>query len=298
MRTRFLAYAVVGSLVGGCSHIPDPADVPGVEPYNILQNIRCEIAAVLITDYPKGHPKHKWVRESDIAYGLQLFAEEERNTSANLTMLWPIHLGTFTLGLSAGKERTRSGENLVNFAEELKNPLALVKAPLPTDAHGHVIEPLPCAAPLHALAYPILGSVGMRDVIRRFVEINSIASDGGELNGVALPKGYATDVFLYTLKFHLKFKGGVKPSFKIERLDGRTISGDADLNGARWDKHELVIALGPPSKQELAVAPGKFRATGVPRAIRQERLLDQVREKQLRGLFREDIREELRGIQR
>ena len=291
MRTRWIVWVIFGSLMG-CSHVPDPADVPGIEPYNILQNIRCEIATVLTTDYPWGHPKHKWIREADIAYGLQLFAEEERNKSGSLSMGWPIHLGTFTLGLSAGKERTRSGDNLINLAEELKGTLTLVKAPHASETDGFL-----CESPPHSVAYPILGSVGMRDVIRRFVEVNSITSAGNDANGVALPKGYATDVFLHTLKFHLKFKGGIKPSFKIERLDGRTLSGDADLNGSRWDKHELVIALGPPSKEELLERPSK-RMVSRDRSIRRGRLLDQVREKQLRGLFREDIREELRGIQR
>ena len=94
--------------------------MPGVEPYHILQNIRCEIAGVLLNEYPKGDRYYAWIREADIAYGLTLRAEEKKNASGSLTWLWPLHPGTFTLNVNAGKERERSGENGVILAEEVK----------------------------------------------------------------------------------------------------------------------------------------------------------------------------------
>jgi hypothetical protein len=119
MRSNIACMATCAALLG-CSHIPDPADVPGVEPYQILQNIRCEIAQVLLAEYPYGSPYYHWIREADIGYGLILNATEEKKASGDLTWVWPIHLGTFTLGLNAGKERTRSGASDIILAEELK----------------------------------------------------------------------------------------------------------------------------------------------------------------------------------
>ena len=51
---------------------------------------------------------------------------------------------------------------------------------------------------------------------------------------------------MHTLKFSLKFLGGVKPSFEIKRLDGSLFSGEADLNGCRLDYHELIVGMAPP----------------------------------------------------
>src|SRR5262245_28256074 len=128
MRQRSVVPALFIAGLCGCSHIPDPADVPRVEPAHVLQNIRCEIAYVLRKNYPltKDYPvdreqrkKHVWIRESNIAYGLTLRAEEKSAAQAKLGFVWPIHLGTFKLDANAGKERFRSGETVVTLAEEL-----------------------------------------------------------------------------------------------------------------------------------------------------------------------------------
>ena len=80
MRSHSYSYAAWLLLaLGGCSHIPDPGAVPDVEPQQILQNIRCEIAGVLLREYPRGDPYYDWVREADIAYGLTLRAEEKKH---------------------------------------------------------------------------------------------------------------------------------------------------------------------------------------------------------------------------
>lgn len=283
---RTLASLLVGLAFAGCSHIPDPADVPRVEPYDILQNIRCEIAVVLMRDYPSGHPQHRWIREADIAYGLTLTAEEKNSNQAKLSMLWPIHLGTFSLDANAGKERLRTAENVISLAEELKAPLSLVKGPLP-ETDGGRLAALPCQLPqpVHTHSYPILGSVGMKDVIRRFVDINRIGSTASS-NKLAGEEGK----FIHTLKFTLKLLGGVKPSFAIERLDGRQISGEVDLSAHRQDEHQLVIAMAPPAPDEIVVTSDKRRVRRSGSVINKELLLNDVHQQQNILRFQNDIR--------
>ncbi|MBX9592562.1 MAG: hypothetical protein K2X43_25015 [Hyphomonadaceae bacterium] len=288
MRTFVLR--TIGSFVtalafAGCSHIPDPADIPRVEPYDILQTIRCEIALTLLQDYPEGDPRHLWIREADIAYGLTLTAEEQTTNAGKLGLLWPIHLGTFSLDVSAGKERVRLAENVISLAEEVKAPLALVKGRLPPKGASGLTH-MPCAhAQPHAHAYPILGSVGMRDIIRRFVDINKIGSTAAE-NKLAGQEGK----FVHTLKFTLKFVGGVKPSFAIERLDGRKIGGELDLSAHRKDEHQLVVAMAPPAADELVVGPERRRVRRSGRAVNQQLLLNDVHQQQNILRFQNDIR--------
>jgi hypothetical protein len=243
-----------------------------VEPYHILQNIRCEIAGVLLDEYPEGDPYYRWIREADIAYGLTLRAEEKKNASGSLTWLWPIHPGTFTLNVNAGKERERTGENAIILAEEMKATLAMVEGRPGGRLGPH--EAVSCRPPLHALAYPILGKVGMSDIIRRFVEVNSIAPTYKH-DSVLAQVGDSGGKFVHMLKFSLKFLGGVKPSFEIKRLDGSQFSGAADLNGSRLDYHELTIAMAPPTLDELK---GKGRARA--RVGRQRSLTLDIRDQQ------------------
>ena len=273
--------------VGGCSHIPDPGTVPGVEPYHILQNIRCEIAGVLLNEYPKGDRYYDWIREADIAYGLTLRAEEKKNASGSLTWLWPLHPGTFTLNVNAGKERERSGENSSSLAEEVKATLAMVEEQTVVPGlRPH--EAGSCRPPLHTIAYPILGKIGMSDIIRRFVEVNSIAPTYKQ-DSLLADVDNSGGKYLHTLKFSLKFLGGVKPSFEIKRLDGSQFSGEADLNGSRLDYHELIIAMAPPAPDELRVGRGARakagRRVGGARAGRQQNLTRDIRDQQFLQRF-------------
>jgi hypothetical protein len=283
MRTNASCIAACAALLG-CSHIPDPADVPGVEPYQILQNIRCEIAEVLLTEYPHGSPEYYWVREADIGYGLRLNAAETKNASGDITWVWPIHLGTFTLNLNAGKEKSRSGESDIILAEELQATLAMLDGShRPPEGLGP--RPYDCNTrpPLHTLAYPILGSIGMSDIIRRFVEVNTIASTQKTL-GAPTDDPLRVDVegkFIYTLLFTLKFLAGVKPSFEIKRLDGRELKGNADVNGSRLDTHTLIIAMAPPTLDEVRDAK-RGRRPGI--ATRARRVRSSIRAERQRSL--------------
>lgn len=280
MRNVALSIAIIS--LTGCSHIPDPASVhPKIEPAHILKSIRCEIGTSLLEDYPKNH----WIHKSDIAYGLTLTAEENNTLSAPLSFGWPIHLGTFTLGPSAGKERFRSGESIVNMAERISETIE--------DVIDRPRAQVPCLhdSSVASLAYPIVGSLGLRDVVRRFVEVNGIGPTNTIKEGG----------FTQTLKFHLKFLGGVKPSFALKHAGGFEASGNLEMHADRKDLHELIVKIAPPVKvvvsgkkqtdQEGARPPGTIRL--VP-PNSQGRLLDEIRTeqhtRQLRGVLRDVLR--------
>jgi hypothetical protein len=125
----------------------------------------------------------------------------------------------------------------------------------------------------------------MSDIIRRFVEVNTIApTTKHDPDDLAVTVTDSSGKFIYTLNFTLKFLGGVKPSFEIARLDGRQLKGNADLNGSRLDTHNLIIALAPPSPKEVEDArrgrttksKGPLRARSPVRADRHQNLTSQI----------------------
>lgn len=253
---RFILLTIVSChiVAAGCSHIPEPAAIdPRVEPAHILRSIRCEIGKAVIQDYPKSH----WVNLADIAYGLTLRAEENNAATAAGTFFWPLHLGNFTLGFSAGSERFKVGENIVNMAEGIADPVK--------DAASEL-----CAAdePRSPHAYPILGSLGMREVIRKFVDVN----------GVGHTQAIKEGGFTQTMKFHLKFLGGIKPSFAIKPLDKREISGSIDLKADRKDIHELIVKLAP---RTIIIKKGKRSADGEESTAPDIRIVGPDRRRQL-----------------
>lgn len=218
---RFLTSAAIAFFLSACSHIPDPADAPKAEPYQILQSLRCEVRQAIAT-YPESH----WVREAIIGYGLTLTAEENRNLTAGLLAVWPIHLGTVSLDASAGANRKRIGESQIDFAE------ALAKA---GDEY--------CRPPEHARSvhfYPITGEVGLSEIIQRFVQVKEM--------GGAFTKDTG---FVHTLEFTLVFNAGLTPSFSIAKVGNYQLSGNANFTADRSDKHKLIIKLEPPPVPEV-----------------------------------------------
>lgn len=284
----FFASAIM-MFLAGCAHIPDSADIPSVEPYYILQNVRCEIKQLLIQDYPN----NKMLRKSSIAYGLTLTSTETAEQSASLDLLWLITKGNISLGTTVSSDRTRKNEGITNIAEGIDDTMSA-----------------PCDGDPERLAwkYPITGEIGMRKVIRRYLEVNRIApTDPGE-------------GFKQTLTFRLKFGGSLKPGFELVTNVDPTAKAPFSFKADREDTHELIVTMAPeqpkPDKtvkvfitnlndlKQLGVETPNLKgarpAIGEPRrspsgsSSTQQRLLDSIERTQQRQRFRDDIREQLR----
>lgn len=272
----FLFVAAGGA---GCSHTPDPSGADyRIEPAYIIRNVRCEIGAAILSDYPPGH----WIRKSDIAYGLTIRAEENNTLSSPFNFVWPISLGTASLGPSFGRESFRAGENIVNIAEGIEEAAR--------DLDGPSTE-WPCNQDivLKSIRYPIIGTLGLREVVRKFVDVNNVSKVNGMKDGG----------FTQTLKFHLKWLGGVKPAFSIKIADGRERSGSSELKIDRKDVHELILKIAPPVKVTFVAPSKRGMQEGGPQdqlvpPNSRARLLDDIRAQQnterLRDVFRDLVR--------
>ncbi|MGQ0457376.1 MAG: hypothetical protein ACT4OU_09970 [Hyphomicrobium sp.] len=203
----------------GCSHIPTPEQIPDVEPYAILQHIRCETRQAIETDFPT----NKHLKASSIGYGLTLTADENAAQTAGLGLHWPIVYGTIDLGASAAKEKQRTHDSITNVVEAVTNTLSA-----PCDHEAGATD---------SWKYPIVGAVGMREIVRQFVAVNSIGqttADGG---------------FVRTLTFRLKFSGGLSPSFAFVTAVNPLVDGGLGFAAVREDKHILVVAMTPPQTE-------------------------------------------------
>ncbi len=198
----------------GCSHIPDPGQVPEVEPQAILQHIRCEVRQTLEEDYPAD----KELRKATIGYGLVLKAEEKATQSLTPSLKWPVLQGSIGLGITAESEKERYTQGTTNVSEDLVDTLKAKCESTDTT---------------HEELYPIVGDLGLRQIIKRYVALHNIAAIS--------PR----DGFIQELKFRLKFNGGIKPSYELIKGLNPTTTGIFDFTALRQDTHTLTVTIAP-----------------------------------------------------
>ena len=196
-----------------CTRVPDQSDVTRVDTLDIIRNIRCETKDALFA-----YPRSRSIDRSLISYSFEFASSEINTLSGGSTLLIPLTAGTFTLGLDAGVVRRRDGEQVINFQEDLGN-----------------LRTLDCSRAnfVDSSRYPIIGHVGTREVVDKFVELNS-------------QRGLLQGKFIRTLFFRVTLSGGVRPSLSIIPAKGHKRDGSLSLGGSRDDSHRLVISLKPP----------------------------------------------------
>lgn len=198
----------------GCSHIPDPGQMPEVEPYAILRNVRCEIRDVLQEQYSTDAKLLK----ATIGYNLVLKGEETTKKSLGPGIKWPVLHGSISLGITAGTDSERYTQGTTILTEKLEKTSR---------------EKCDVKETTDPLLYPITGSLGLRQLIRRYVEVNRIGQTA------------AKDGFIQELKFRLKFNGGLQPSYELVKGLNPTTTGLFNFSSERQDTHTLTITIVP-----------------------------------------------------
>lgn len=213
----FVAVTLLGLqlLLVSCHASPDVRDVTQIDTIDIIRNIRCETREA-VAAYPPDH----WVHGTAIAYGFTFNAIEKNGFGGGIGFTFPVSpAGKWVLGADAGIARHREGESVVDMGEILAN-----------------LTSLDCAAPSGpAHGYPITGNVGIREVVDRFVAVNS-------LPGVVQKK------YTRALRYELRVNGGLKPTISVIPSAGNIRDGSLSITAERQDVHKLLLALVAPAK--------------------------------------------------
>ena len=259
MRLYFLAaIAAIDMFLAGCSSIPDQFELTQVDTLDIIRRVRCETKEAVL-DYQSSH----WINRVRIAYGFDFQSVENNNISAEATFLFPIHLGSFTLPLNAGSDRSRDIDNKIDLTENLGN-----------------LREIACsnAEWTQSFRYPIIGRLGTAEIIHRYAELSTFS-------------GVSPDTLVRTLRFAVKINGGANPSISIVPALRHQIDAELNLTADRQDVHQLILTLTPPAP-EVEAPPGAARAL-VERAGR--RADEITKQRALRSL---DVERSLRIEQR
>lgn len=170
---------------------------------------------------------------TNVALQFRFQITENNNGSGAGSIVWPVALGTVTLGYSAGKTKSRLSERTVGVSEDFADLLRIESQCKRLDFGTE---------PQSALArtYPVTGNIGIGELIDQFLRVN---------HAVKLAKrdkdSKDKKVFHEKLQFTTTLKGGLKPSLVLSPSNGHTVKFDGDFNSDRSDLHEVIVDILP-----------------------------------------------------
>ncbi len=176
-----------------------------------------------------------------MASEFQFQITENNKALADGTIVWPVPLGTITLGLSAGEDKKRESDRYVKVAGEFET---LYKVDC-SDARLSDGSP-------GAQKYPVTGNIGVAEFVEQYFKV----SENAEIKG-------ADKTFIETLKFTTLIKKGLKPSVALAPVNPNSIKATLDLNADRTDLHLVTVAIKPGTVSAGSAAMAAAAATKI-----------------------------------
>lgn len=242
-------------LLGGCAIHPLPKDYSGYSTRDIAYRIRCETKDALrieladlfsrsdfesvkqlgvavaehridiseLTDDQvdfdaKTYALVNKFRASAINYTFRFQITENNKNGGGLSLGVPFTTPKFSMGVTAGRDKTRVSLRKFKVNETFEETAALNKC------HNHdVID--------ENRAYPIVGSIGLAESINTFT---GVVTDGN-----------LAESFQDKLTFTTKLSGSVKPSISLSPFKGALslTAANLDFVADRTDVHEVDISI-------------------------------------------------------
>jgi hypothetical protein len=205
--------------LAGCSTHPVQQDVTGLRTVDIVNHLRCETRLGIQDFY------YRYIL-TGIAYDFSFDVTEENGAGFSADPIRLITGGTAGVALGASGDFRRN--NLRHFiVSETFQDLLLNKE-------------LKCSPEYLSpnFVYPIAGSIGLKELISTFVELN-------EVKRLAVDKA-SSKVFADTLTFTTTVSGSATPHVIVAPVGNRWgLASPATIGGSasRVDKHMLIVGL-------------------------------------------------------
>lgn len=273
LRLRSCGFLAASLSIAGCSIHPLPDDVTRDTTLEIINKIRCEardtlverIIDVLVEEESPTNMKlldklnQPWgtsaenmcnlspyefdsrardrlekFRTAAATYSFEFTISENKVKSGGATFKMPFTQGTFTLGLSAGSDKTRKNLREITFGDTFSSLLfGRYVSGRPTGLDCDLVH-----KPRKHWIYPITGNIGLDEVITTFISLAKITEE--------------VSTFSDTLTFTTDLNVGAKPSVELTRLVPRKLNltaANIDYTAKRSDAHQVKIVLKIPEPE-------------------------------------------------
>lgn len=223
--------------VTACQSIPLQEDLTRVSTVEITTHILCEMKATLESGDFKYftsaafNKKNKYIEdEYAISFDFDFSARQKNKKSADLNLVFPVALGTLSIGLDKGDIEDE------NYSQEkfkiTKGFGTFKKLPCNQVSSHHMLVQEPAGA------LPIRGKIGLDKIIEQYFTLKHFNSTNLES-------------FSRKIEFKVTSNLGTKGTVSIERANGEKIEANAGASGNRVDWHQLTLTIAhAPTKSE------------------------------------------------
>ena len=277
--TGFLLFMMSCVFLGGCSLHPIPDDLSTENTFRIVNNIRCEVkdqVQLRLQELLDKSPDET-VRRFPLA-SLNVFVREQGQAgilrilaSADPTIAYKVlKYGSITIGYSFSFDITETNTNSANAGFRLpfthttfdltaKGAANFTRQNVRTFAVSDLfldLIALDCSGYRKRrgnFAYPIVGSIGVRNVIDTYLDLGKSGVTATEVAGIAGP-------FKDVITFTTEISGDISPTVTIAPVPNkfRLISAGGTFGAGRTDIHMLTIVIPFPALDDR---PGSFLST-------------------------------------
>ncbi len=155
-----------------------------------------------------------------------LITETNKATATALSYRFPIHLGTFTIGIASEDAKERESDRNAKFALKFKDLDDISCGASPPNKRG-----------IRTAHYPIRGEIGLDEVFYQYVAL--LERKEGKFD-----KG---ESYTNQIKFTTTLSGSINPSFQLSPSGIDQLSGTFSAGASRKDIHSLLLSLTSPA---------------------------------------------------
>jgi hypothetical protein len=256
---RWLLPVALSGSFGACAIHPLPENVTGVKTAGIVHRIRCEARDAVDQAQRRLIQRLEQVRSArrreiiesrqnilrqiGIVFSFSLQGQEQDNLStASATFAQPLSNGSFTFNPSVGDSVTRGNIRTFTVIESFSSLLKMSSDRCRSEPTGPNYQ------------YPIVGTIGVAEMIDTFVNLALYTGLGAEQLNIAEGAGSpnveetAPPAMVDTISFTTTLSAGVNPLWVLNPVGSATQLTGASINVGvqRMDVHQVIIGLALP----------------------------------------------------
>ncbi|SHN73483.1 hypothetical protein [Bradyrhizobium erythrophlei] len=228
-----------------CAIHPLPENVTGVKTTQIVHRIRCEARDAVLEAVASTPQRQSALSQIGIVYAFSLSGTETDSFMPSATFISPLATGSWSVNASAGDTVSRQNVRTFTIVDNY-NTLLQMNAGL-------------CAAQPKGVnyQYPVVGSIGIAEMVRTFIGMASHANLEPEQQGNITQFNGALDTningaptMVDTISFMTTLSGGVTPTLTLTPVGSATQFTGANLGVSfmRQDAHQVIVGLALPGQ--------------------------------------------------
>jgi hypothetical protein len=254
--TRY-ALALAACVLAGCAIHPLPDDVTGVSTANIVRKIRCEARDAVVRkalaylqsegyQFDESQLRHldpkralkepaastlDYFGQTGIVLSFSLQMTEQNSVGLQADIVKPVTRGTFTLTPSVGDSLSRDNVRAFTVSDNFHDLVTKMD-----ETYCNFAQAGP------NFQYPIVGRIGVDEMVDTFVDLTLFNGLGGAATGKGPP------AMADTLTFVTQVSGGLSPKVAFTPVSNNFQFLDASLTASvmRTDHHQVIVGLGLP----------------------------------------------------